>query len=481
MQVNTSYFSTPNHHNSGHGTCAPSRAALLTGRFPTRFGYEFTPISPWGGKVLSSLGNGIRPGIYHPENAVGRDYDTMTLPTDTVTLPKVLKKAGYRNLHLGKWHLGTIPESKPINQGFDETLDFSLISLFLPSDDPEAVNCRFDHDYLDKFLWANVRYGIRKNNGPAFKPNSYMTDYLAEEASKAIYANRNNPFFLYLALNAVHSPLQALRSDYDSLRNHIPDHCSRVYAAMIVSLDRAIGKILQTLTDLNLLDNTIVIFTSDNGAPNYISQPQLNQPFRGWKATLFEGGVRVPYLIQWPKKIPAGTQSNAVVSHTDIFATALAAATGGMNKDSERESELLNLSLALDLDGIDLIQHVIAQMGTRTKSESVQREEITHDRTLYWKSGHYSAIRKGDWKLQLSGNPQKEWLFNLATDPTEQTNLANLSEYSSVLKSLTAELRFQESQQAEPIWKSVSESPVAIDHTSDHALTPEDDFVYWPN
>lgn len=383
----------------------------------------------------------------------------MTFPTDTVTLPKVLRKSGYRTIHLGKWHLGTIPESKPINQGFDETLDFSLISLFLPSNHPDAVNCRFDHDFLDRFLWANVRYGIRKNNGPAFKPDRYMTDYLAEEASKAIHANKNHPFFLYLALNAVHSPLQALRSDYEAL-SHIQDHCSRVYAAMIVSLDRAIGKILQTLNDLNLMDNTIVIFTSDNGAPNYISQPKLNQPFRGWKATLFEGGLRVPYLIQWPKKIPAGVQSNAVVSHTDIFATALAAA--GID------------STSFHLDGIDLMENVIAP-----KENELTKQEL--DRTLYWKSGHYSAIRRGDWKLQVSGNPQKIWLFNLSADPTEQTNLANHSEFSSILKTLTADLAFQESQQAEPIWNSVSESPIAIDYTTDHSLTAEDDFVYWPN
>lgn len=458
----------------GHGTCAPSRASLLTGRFPTRLGYEFTPISPLGAKVLSSLGNGIRNGIYHPENAVGRNYDTMTFPTDTITLPKVLKKAGYRTLHFGKWHLGTVNESKSFNQGFDETLEFSLISLFLPSDHPDAVNCHFDHDYLDRFLWANVRYGIRKNNGPAFKPNSYMTDYLADEASNAIIANKDHPFFLYLALNAVHSPLQALRSDYESVK-HIRDHCSRVYAAMILSVDRAIGKILQTLSNQNLIDNTIIIFTSDNGGPNYISQPALNMPFRGWKATLFEGGIRVPFLMQWPKNIPSGIRSNAIASHTDIFATSLAAA--GINREQ------------YDLDGVDLMEDIITTLKcceniSDINFRSCSSPSLAHaseQRVLYWKSGHYSAIRQGEWKLQIAGNPPKTWLFNVENDPTEQYNLANVPEYLTILSELTRVLRSQESQQATPIWKSVSETPVAIDFTTDHELTEDDEYIYWPN
>jgi arylsulfatase A-like enzyme len=411
-----------------------------------------------GAKVLSTIGNGIHSGIYHSENAVGRGYDTMTFPTDTITLPKVLRGAGYRTLHLGKWHLGTVNESRSFNQGFDETLDFNLISLFLPANHPDAVNCRFDQDPLDRFLWGSVRYGIRKNNGAAFRPNRYMSDYLAEEASQAIIANKNNPFFLYLAMNSVHSPLQALRADYDSL-SHIQDHCSRVYGAMIVALDRAVGKILQTLTEQHLLENTIVIFTSDNGAPNYISQPGLNQPFRGWKATLFEGGVRVPFLMQWPKKIAEGVRSNAVVSHTDIFATALVAA--GLDPTPYH------------LDGLDLMQSLEPSSG-RTGQESTER-------TLYWKSGHYSAIRRGDWKLQMVGNPKKIWLFNLAKDPTEKENLAELEQHASVLAELIAELKSQEKQQAEPIWKSVSETPVAIDFTSDHPLEIQDDFIYWPN
>lgn len=460
--------------NVGHGTCAPSRASLMTGRFPTRFGYEFTPVSPLGAKVIASIGSGVRKGIYHPEHAVGRSYDTMTFPTDTITLPKVLKKAGYRTLHFGKWHLGTVNESKSINQGFDETLDFGLISLFLHPNHPDAVNCRFEQEYLDRFLWATVRYVIRKNNGPLFRPAGYMTDYLADEASKAIIANKDHPFFLYFALNAVHSPLQALRSDYESVM-HIKDHCSRVYAAMIISLDRAVGKLLRTLSEHNLTDDTIIIFTSDNGAPNYISEPDVNLPFRGWKATLFEGGIRVPFLMQWPKNIPGGIRSHAVVSHTDIFATALSAA------GIEREG--------YHLDGTDLMQNIKPPIGCENISEQYPHHcaftTIAGDavkRVLYWKSGHYSAIRYGEWKLQMAGNPQKTWLFNLKDDPTEQHNLANIPKYSAVLKDLIAVLRSQEAdQQAEPIWRSVSETPIAIDFTTDHQLTLDDEYVYWPN
>lgn len=129
---------------------------------------------------------------------------------------------------------------------------------------------------------------LKYNHGKRFEIDGYATDYFAEEASKAIRANRNRPFFLYFSPSAIHSPLQARKEDYDRL-SHIPNHCDRVYAAMIVAADRAVGRVLETLRNEGLEDDTLVLLSSDNGAPNMVSRPGVNAPFRGWKATFFEG------------------------------------------------------------------------------------------------------------------------------------------------------------------------------------------------
>ena len=175
-----------------------------------------------------------------------------------------------------------------------------------------------------------------------------MTDYLSHEASKLIHtvaATENaNPFFLTLAYNAPHDPLQALRSDYDdpALAN-VTSHTERVYRAMIKALDRGVGTVLQALKDTGSWENTIVIFTSDNGGANYIDIDHVNYPYRGWKGSFFEGGIRVPLYMQWPKMIPAGLQVKESVSHVDVYPTVVAAAAMDMGADMSRENRALPL------------------------------------------------------------------------------------------------------------------------------------------
>jgi len=149
------------------------------------------------------------------------------------------------------------------------------------------------------------------------------------EAVKAIRANRNRPFFMYLAFNAPHTPLQAAKADYDALPQ-IKDHRLRVYGAMVRSLDRNIGRVLDELKAQGLDENTLVIFTSDNGGANYIGLPEINKPYRGFKATFFEGGVHVPFFVRWPKALPAGTRTDVRAMHIDIFPTVADAAGGSM-------------------------------------------------------------------------------------------------------------------------------------------------------
>ncbi|NDE24236.1 MAG: sulfatase, partial [Betaproteobacteria bacterium] len=286
---------------SGNATCAPSRAAIMTGRYPTRFGFEFTPTPKQFMKVIGNYKgpNQLYDAIYHAEREKDLiPYETMGLPRSEITMAKLLKGQGYRTLHVGKWHLGDAPEFRSHVHGFDEALSFQHgSSLYLPENDPNVVNSKQSFDIIDQFQWAAGSFGMHFNGGEVFKPKRYVTDYLTDEAEKAIEANRSQPFFLYLAYTAPHTPLQATKEDYEAL-SHIEDHTLRVYAAMVRNLDRNIGRVLQSLKDKGLDDNTLVIFTSDNGGAHYVGLDGLNKPYRGWKATFFEGGIRVPLFMK---------------------------------------------------------------------------------------------------------------------------------------------------------------------------------------
>ena len=197
---------------------------------------------------------------------------------------------------------------RPTAQGFDEYLGFLQgAALFGPLDDPDYVESRQEFDPIDAFLWANLDFAVAKDGGQRFAPDAYMTDYLADQAVRAIDANKNRPFFLYLAFNAPHTPLQATRADYDAVA-HIENHTLRVYAAMIRALDRGVGKVLDALAANGLDENTLVLFTSDNGGANYIGLPDINAPYRGWKMNFFEGGVHTPFFAALAAGAAGGPQ-----------------------------------------------------------------------------------------------------------------------------------------------------------------------------
>jgi arylsulfatase A-like enzyme len=441
---------------AANATCAPSRAAILTGRYPTRSGYEFTPAGvPFMRAVALFNRNEKPPPIYHDE--VAEHYpprEEQGLPPGEVTLAELLAERGYHTLHFGKWHLGEVEKFRPEAQGFDESLGFYAgASLYLPEDAPDAVNSKQDFDPIDRFLWANLPFMVRYNGGEPFAPAAYVTDYLADEAVKAIAANRNRPFFLYLAFNAPHTPLQALRSDYDALPG-IASHTERVYGAMMLSLDRAVGRVLDALAAHGLEENTLVFFTSDNGGANYVGLPDLNAPYRGWKLTFFEGGVHVPFFVKWPKALPRGVENAAPVAGIDVFATAAAAAGAALPEGRV-------------IDGVDLVPFATGAKSGRP-----------HD-ALFWRSGHYRVVRAGDWKLQLSERPKQAWLFDLANDPTERTNLAERE--PARVAELTALLDAHDATQSPPLWPSLLEAAVRIDPPLGVAPRPDDEYVYWAN
>jgi arylsulfatase A-like enzyme len=327
--------------------------------------------------------------------------------------------------------------------------------------------------------WANGQYAARFNNSPSpdpsydggqiFEPNGYLTDYYTDEAIKVIEANKNRPFFLYLAHWAPHSPLQAKKADYDAIVQAYPeitDHRLRVYMAMIKALDRGVGRVMQALQDNGIDNNTLVIFTSDNGGAPYLGLPDINQPYRGWKITLFEGGTHVPFFMRWPKVITGGTTYDNPVAHIDLFSTAAAAA--GVPLPGDRV-----------IDGVDLVPYVT---GADTG--------IPHD-TLFWRSGFYQVVLSRDsgtgefWKMQRSehppdlGLPVQIWLHNLALDPTEQTNLA--ASNPAKVAELQALLDDHNAAQAPTLWPSVLSAPIAVDKTQEEAILETDEYIYWQN
>ena len=378
---------------SGSATCAPSRGMIVTGRYATSTGYEFTPVPDGMARAINLFNP--EETRYMAESVESNPlFDNQGLPAEEITFAETLKDAGYYTAHIGKWHLGRGPVFAPLSQGFDESLMMAS-GLFLPEDDPNVVNAYLPWDPIDKFLWAILDYAASFNESSErdnwFEPKGYLTDYYTDEALKVIEANKNRPFFLYLAHWGVHTPLQALKSDYDKL-THIDNHIERVYAAMIMSLDRSVGRIVESLEANGLSDNTWIIFTSDNGGANYIGLRYINSPYRGWKLTLFEGGIKVP-LIFWKDGIaPQEVAQRAM--HIDIMPTI---------------HGLINEELNHSVDGIDLFAD----------------EYDLNQRPIFWKTGHNKVVIKDNWKLQVEEYSQKQWLFNLADDPTEQLELSN--------------------------------------------------------
>ncbi len=442
---------------AGNATCAPSRAAIMTGRYATRFGFEFTPLPKSLLKLVGSFEHpDFLPSYYNSarEQDVPNSADELTVPTSETMIGQVMKNQGYHTLMLGKWHLGATPQTRPESRGFDEALAFyDGASMYLPRDDRNAVNSMQDFDPYDRFSWANLPYSVRYNGGKRFAPDAYMTDYLGTQAVRAIEANKDNPFFMYLSFNAPHTPLQALKSDYDAL-DQIKDHRLRVYAAMVRALDRNVGKVLDALKAQGLDDNTMVIFSSDNGGAYYLGLPDINKPFRGWKSTFFEGGIHVPFFVKWPKKIPQGLKFNQPIGHVDIFATAAAAAGAKLPTDRV-------------MDGIDLLPFVNQQQtGSPHKS-------------LYWRDGEYRVLLAGDWKLQTTQRPPKAWLYQLSQDPTEQHNLADTQ--PAKVAEMRAALQAVDAQQAKPLWPSLLEKPVRLDRPLGSDFGKDDAYIYWAN
>ena len=345
---------------ASHPYCSPSRAGLLSGRYQQRFGHE----------------NNL-------------PYTTATaddgLPLDEIMISEVLQKNGYKTCAIGKWHLGDSTKFWPNKRGFDDWYGFwggglSLWGDLKRNDDPYS--------------------GILRDGKPVPKEEiSYLTDNFSEEAVNYIdaYSKEDEPFFMYLAYNAPHSPFHATREYLNEL-SYIEYGDRRVYGAMVHGMDKGIGKVIEKLKETGEFENTLIFFYSDNGGA---ANGGRNFPFRGHKGMMFEGGIRVPFLVHWPKGIEGGYRYEKAITALDIFPTILAA-TGIKDKKQKH------------LDGVNLLPYL-----------NGKKKDAPHD-DLYWRysDGAGYAVRKADMKLVYSGYTERFFLFDLEQDPYEMNDLS---------------------------------------------------------
>jgi len=356
--------------------CAPSRAGLITGKYQQRFGFE-------------ANGTG-----YGNSGDIG-------LSDNVVTMGGVFKENNYKTIALGKWHLGSDASDHPNQRGFDEFYGFLAGGRsYFPMKNPSKKH-------------------MLQQNGKQVVFDGYLTDVLGDRSVRFVEENKNQPFFMYLAYNAVHTPMEAKEKDLLKYKNHP----RQKLAAMTWSLDENVGKLRNKLIELGLLENTLIFFLSDNGgAHNNLSK---TGPLKGWKGNKFEGGHRVPFIMSWPKKIAAQENFNGLTSSLDIFSTSLAAA--GIEKDKD-----------LILDGVNLLPYL-----------SGKNKGNPHDK-LFWRKLDEAGARNGEYKLIRLKN-YGSVLYNLTNDLGETNNL--ITKESNTAKELLESLSDWESKMIAPLWR----------------------------
>lgn len=383
-----------------HAYCSPTRAGLLSGRYQQRFGHEANP-------------------TYLPEDT------KVGLPVTETLLPKLLGNAGYASGAIGKWHLGAAPCFRPEARGFTEYYGFlGGGHQYLPQTNKvTGTVADWKIEYLAPLL----------KNGAEQPFDGYMTDLLSREAADFVTRHKAEPFFLYLAYNAVHTPLQAPEPYLARLPN-IADPRRRTYAAMNIAMDDGIGHVLAALRDSGIEKNTLVWFISDNGGPPTNVAPTCNAPFRGHKGSLYEGGIHVPFALRWPAAIKPGTVIDAPVISLDIFATALAVADV---KPAPGHAP----------DGLSLLPLLTGDASS------------FENRILHWRDGGSKAnkwaIRQGSWKLVRSGTlaqPGPLELYNLKDDISETQSV--LAAHPDVAERLQKLHDAWNAQLIEPLFQS---------------------------
>ena len=363
--------------------CSPMRAGLLTGRYQQRFGFYHNPPSDL-------------------------DRTNWGLPLDQKTFAQYMKAEGYATGAIGKWHLGDNEPFHPNKRGFDEFFGFIGGA----------------HNYLQP---ESGSFNAVQRNGKPVDEKFYLTYAFGREAVSFIEKNKEKPFFLYLAFNAPHSPLQAAPRD-DKAFPEIKDERRRTFAKMQLAMDNVVGDVLAKVREEQLEDDTLIIYMSDNGGPTP-GNTSRNDPFKGFKTQVHEGGIRVPFMMQWKGKIPAGKTYSKPVISLDILPTAVAASGG---------------KVADNLDGVNLLPYL--------KGDD---PGAPHE-SLCWLFDKQSAVRKGEWKLSRHEEHGMR-LHNLANDPGEKNDLA--SEDADKVSELLAAWDRWNAKNVKPLWPSKTDAP----------------------
>ena len=387
-----------------YSVCSPSRAGLLTGRYQQRFGYERNP-------------------RFEPENRQSG------LPLTETTLADMLGKVGYRSGIVGKWHLGAHPDLHPLKRGFNEF--FGMLGgghrYF-----PEELTLKETSQAKSQSEEDSYRLWILRNHEPV-KTTQYLTDEFSDEAVRFVARNKARPFFLYLAYNAPHSPLQAT-GKYLSRFPDIQNPKRQTYAAMISAVDDGVGRVLAELRKQGLEDQTLVFYLSDNGGPLQANASK-NDPLRGAKGSPWEGGIRVPFAAQWPGHVPKGLVYEKPVISLDIVATIAAQANAPANPDRP-------------LDGVNLMPYLTGQK-TGAPHEAIYLRMF--DRGAF-------AVRSGNHKLVMTGKDSAAELFNLAEDIGETKDLAGAER--GKLEQLERRRVAWNQQLIEPVFEGLIVTPV---------------------
>ena len=375
-----------------YAVCSPSRAGLITGRYQNRFGYT-------------------RNILLAPKDSL------MGLPISEQTLPEVLNNVDYKTKAIGKWHLGAHESLVPEKRGFDEFFGFLIGGHRYFPDDLTLNDLTEASRQMDGYITKIYDNGKRVNT------KKYLTEELSDNAVKFIEDNSEDPFFLYLSYNAPHTPLQATDTDLER-NNHIDVEKRRTYAAMVSSMDDGVGLILDKLEEKNISENTIVIFFSDNGGVEWYNFSD-NGPLRGIKGDFFEGGIRVPFTMQWPKKIKPGIIYNKPIIALDVFATVVSAASA--------EKFIKN-----NIDGVNLIPYINGEINGSP-----------HD-YLFWKNPDKDIDVIRDNRYKYIRVKDDEYIFDLDNDLSEENNI--ISSSTPIYQKLKLKFKEWEKDMIDPVF-----------------------------
>ena len=441
--------------------CATSRAAILTGRYQNRFGFEFqmqnryarNRFTLWAMKYLVNSDPWSFKWLNLPPSK--KSVSEQGLPKSEITIAEMLKHgAGYKTGLFGKWHLGKQKGRLPLDFGFDYHYGFyNSHSLFIPENTEGYIDIKNEQDWTDQYIWADQRDGLSAivRNDTIIDENGYLTDRIAQETISFIKKHKDERFFTMVNFNAPHTPLQAPEEFYNRYA-HIEDPVKRVYAAMINNMDLNIGKIYNYLNNSNLLMNTIFIITSDNGGARYAGVTE-NTPYKGGKINQFEGGLRVPFIVAQVNRF---LNSDVIerVSTLDIFSSI--ASLAKVPLPSDRKIDGTPLPIGSRMPDNWTIEH---------KKTKVPISEDLVGRNLHWAVGKNNAIIEGDYKLIYSEEDHfTPRLYDLSVDSTEQNNIASkFPDKVRELKSLQSKWR---QEMPAPLWPGVVKFKVEDDEES---------------